>query len=233
MGILTKAVKKAAKASEKATRKGAKKAAKKKAPEKKGKKVELEGARANAETRGSERAAREVEAGRAGEVTKGKEVGFLQAERTPASRAAAKVKTELSKKKREGTATKAELEELAAIRKKDRMDKLRADIKASQTAKSPAARKAREAKARTDYVDPESGEIIGNPTKAQIEAALRNARARNMTSREREYRAFLEKEYGQDFNKGGSVVKSSKGAHDYRMNKGGLLLSSVDNRKKK
>ena len=232
MGILTKAVKKAAKASEKATKKAAKKAAKKKAPEKKGKKVELEGARANADTRGSYRAAREVEAGRAGEVTKGKEVGFLQAQRTPSSRAAAKVKAELSKKKREGTATKAELDELAAIRKKDRMDKLRADIKASQTAKSPAARKAREAKARTDYVDPESGEIVGNPTKAQLEAAMRNARARNMTSREREYRAFLEKEYGADFNKGG-VVKAAKGSHDYRMNKGGLLLSSVDNRKKK
>ncbi len=31
----------------------------------------------------------------------------------------------------------------------------------------------------------------------------------------------------------GGVVKSNKGSHDYRMNKGGLLLSSVDNRKKK
>ena len=39
-------------------------------------------------------------------------------------------------------------------------------------------------------------------------------------------------EYGY-FNKGGSVKKSRTGPHDYRMNKGGLLLSSVDNRKKK
>jgi len=31
----------------------------------------------------------------------------------------------------------------------------------------------------------------------------------------------------------GGVVKSRTGAHDYRMNKGGLLLSSVDNRKKR
>ena len=38
---------------------------------------------------------------------------------------------------------------------------------------------------------------------------------------------------GLDFNKGGKVTKRMKGAHDYRMNKGGLLLSSVDNRKKK
>jgi hypothetical protein len=62
---------------------------------------------------------------------------------------------------------------------------------------------------------------------------MRNARARNMTGKEREYRAFLEKEYGVDFNKGGKVTKSRTGVHDYRMNKGGLLLSSVDNRKKK
>lgn len=38
---------------------------------------------------------------------------------------------------------------------------------------------------------------------------------------------------GLDFNKGGKVTKRMKGAHDFRMNKGGLLLSSVDNRKKK
>lgn len=34
-------------------------------------------------------------------------------------------------------------------------------------------------------------------------------------------------------NKGGVAKKKSIGATDYRMNKGGLLLSSVDNRKKK
>lgn len=33
--------------------------------------------------------------------------------------------------------------------------------------------------------------------------------------------------------RGGVVKKSRTGAHDYRMNKGGLLLSSVDNRKKR
>jgi len=38
---------------------------------------------------------------------------------------------------------------------------------------------------------------------------------------------------GLDFNKGGRVTKRATGSHDYRMNKGGLLLSSVDNRKKK
>ena len=38
---------------------------------------------------------------------------------------------------------------------------------------------------------------------------------------------------GLDFRKGGAVKKKAVGATDYRMNKGGLLLSSVDNRKKK
>ena len=34
-------------------------------------------------------------------------------------------------------------------------------------------------------------------------------------------------------NRGGKVTKRAIGAHDFRMNKGGLLLSSVDNRKRK
>ena len=38
---------------------------------------------------------------------------------------------------------------------------------------------------------------------------------------------------GLDFNKGGNVTKSRMGKQDFRYNKGGLLLSSVDNRKKK
>ena len=36
-----------------------------------------------------------------------------------------------------------------------------------------------------------------------------------------------------DLNKGGAVKKKAIGHMDYRMNKGGLLLSSVDNRKKR
>ena len=35
------------------------------------------------------------------------------------------------------------------------------------------------------------------------------------------------------FNKGGQATKKAIGSTDYRMNKGGLLLSSVDNRKKR
>ena len=156
------------------------------------------------------------------------EVGGVVAESTSkGGRKAAERKAELQRKVDDGKATAAEKKELKELRLKDQLDLSRAQQAAGQT------RKARKTEARTDYIDPETGEIFGKPTKRQLEAAMRNARARNMTSKEREYRAFLEKEYGVEFNKGGQVTKSRTGAHDYRMNKGGLLLSSVDNRKKK
>lgn len=222
MGILSKAVKAAAKRASKKEKEAAKKAAKNKKPIKKGKQVELEGARANPETQGSDRVARDVEAGRAGKVTATKGPGFLQQQRTASSRAAAKVKADLSKKVREGTATKEEKAELRAIRMKDELDLSRAQQAAGQTAKANRAARAKAAQ-RTDYVDPETGEIVGTPTKNQLQAAARNARARGMTAREREYRAFLEKEYGADFNKGG-MSRKRKGSTDYR--KGGMVLSS-------
>lgn len=222
MGILSKAVKAAAKRASKKEKEAAKKAAKNKKPIKKGKQPELEGARANPETQGSDRVARDVESGGAGKVTATKGPGFLQEQRTASSRAAAKVKADLSKKVREGTATKAEKAELRAIRMKDELDLSRAQQAAGQTAKANRAAKAKAAQ-RTDYVDPETGEIIGTPTKNQLQAAARNARARGMTAREREYRAFLEKEYGADFNKGG-MSRKRKGSTDYR--KGGMVLSS-------
>ena len=185
MGILSKAVKAAAKRASKKEKEAAKKAAKNKKPIKKGKQTELEGARANPETQGSDRVARDVESGGAGKVTATKGPGFLQEQRTASSRAAAKVKADLSKKVREGTATKAEKAELRAIRMKDELDLSRAQQAAGQTAKANRAAKAKAAQ-RTDYVDPETGEIIGTPTKNQLQAAARNARARGMTARERE-----------------------------------------------
>lgn len=161
------------------------------------------------------------------------EVGGVVAESTSkGGRKAAERKAELQRKVDDGKATAAEKKELKALRLKDQLDLSRSQQAAGQTAKANRAARAK-AKERTDYVDPETGEIFGKPTKRQLEAAMRNARARNMTGKEREYRAFLEKEYGVEFNKGGQVTKSRTGAHDYRMNKGGLLLSSVDNRKKK
>jgi len=188
---------------------------------KSGKQVEFEGARANAETRGSDRVAREVEGGKAGEVNRGKEPGFLESQRTPSSRAVAQRKAELQRKVTDGTATAAEKKELKALRLKDQLDLSRSQQAAGQTAKANRAARAK-AKERTDYIDPETGEIFGTPTKNQLEAAARNARARGMSAREREYKAFLEKEYGVKFYAGG--IADSRYVN---------LVTTVDRRKKK
>lgn len=120
---------------------------------------------------------------------------------------------------------------------------------------------------RTDYVDPETGEIFGKPTERQIKQASTNFRARGKTGKARELDAFLEEqriksgklkpgESGVGPRRGsrgmssgiraedrasikdpinkkakGGYMKKNKGSMDYR--KGGLLMSSVDNRKKR
>lgn len=145
------------------------------------------------------------------------EVGGVVAESaTKGSRAVAKRKAELQRKVDDGNATAAEKKELKALRIKDQLDLSRAQQTAGQTRK--AAKKAE----RTDYIDPETGEIFGTPTQKQVEAAARNARARGMTGREREYRAFLEKEYGVKFYAGGIADKRYVN-----------LVTITDNRKKK
>jgi hypothetical protein len=224
MGIGAKTAKKAAKGTARLAAAIRKQAGKKK------KVLETEGARIDPETGGRVSAARQVESGQAGQVTRGKKstVGGVVAESTSkGTKARAQTMVALEKKIKAGNATDAEKKRYRTMVIKDELDLSRAQQAAGQT------RKAQKPAGRTDYVDPESGEIVGKPTKRQVEAAMRNARARNMKPREREYRAFLEKEYGVDFNKGGKVTKRAIGAHDFRMNKGGLLLSSVDNRKKR
>lgn len=186
---------------------------------KKRKTMEPEGARLDPETGGSVRAAREVESGQVGEVTRGKAstMGGVVAESTSeGAKKAAATKAALQRKVDNGTATKAEKEQLKAMRRKDQLDLSRAQQAAGQT------RKARKPEGRTDFIDPETGEIFGKPTQKQLEAAARNARARGMTAKEREYAAFLEKEYGVKFYAGGVANKKYVN-----------LVTSVDNRKKR
>lgn len=145
------------------------------------------------------------------------EVGGVVAESTSkAGRKAGQRKAELQRKVDDGKATKAEKAELKQLRLKDQLDLSRAQQSAGQTRKStPKAE-------RTDYIDPETGEIFGKPTKNQLEAAARNARARGMSKQEREYKAFLEKEYGVKFYAGG--IADSRYVN---------LVTTVDRRKKK
>lgn len=98
-------------------------------------------------------------------------------------------------------------------------------------------------------------DFIHNPTKNQIESLGRSAKIKarlertGNTGSQSDARRMLEKRNPKDKDvkmgnvtlgtrkadmaKGGAVKKKATGHMDYRMNKGGLLLSSVDNRKKK
>jgi len=156
---------------------------------------------------------------RAENITVGKKSGqgnVVEESTSKAGRKAGQKKAELQRKVDDGTATKAEKAELKAMRLKDQLDLSRAQQSAGQT------RKATPKAERTDYIDPETGEIFGKPTKNQLEAAARNARARGMSAREREYKAFLEKEYGVKFYAGG--IADSRYVN---------LVTTVDRRKKK
>lgn len=85
-------------------------------------------------------------------------------------------------------------------------------------------------------------DYVRNPTQRQIELFARGAQRRELLKSKgltpESDRAGAEKELKlrkdmKLMSKGGRVTKKATGAHDYRMNKGGLLLSSVDRRKKK
>lgn len=252
-----------------------------------------EGAALDAETGRSVSAARDVESGRAGKVTRGKNSvsNFIKDQMAISPGMIARSKQDdafyrainRAETDKEKTALR---EALAKIHK--RREKVDTKQSESTARKISASLRGKPKTKRTDYVDPETGEVFGNPTQNQMRQAAKNFRARNMTSAARRVEAAMEEksiqagrtqagetsvgprkggERGQRvrgeetqvknmitgtrrdgvtnlrpenedtlkarLNKGGKVTKKAVGAHDYRMNKGGLLLSSVDNRKKK
>ena len=227
------------------------------------------------------RAASDVDKGKAGKVTRSKEPGFLQQQRTKGSRARADRKVEAERKARGGD--KEAAAKAKRMERKDAVDTARATAKGAATRtkrkvdlpelKSLPTKKKEAVK---PPINPRTGEInessFNKLTKNQQEAAIRNAMARVEGPRKRELKAMLDElkptkagetgvrrrkggpkgmrgaternikdidegvsrgRGGLDFRKGGKVTKRAIGAHDFRMNKGGLLLSSVDNRKKK
>jgi len=66
---------------------------------------------------------------------------------------------------------------------------------------------------------------------AQVKGMLTGKGERRITDLSADNEEELRKRLGM--NQGGKVTKRAIGSHDFRMNKGGLLLSSVDNRKNK
>ena len=210
----TKAAKKAAKASKKATQKGVRFSKKK---DIKDGMPSREEARIDAELR----TARVAKGSRKPSVTVGKKSDPAKFDPTELLSMSAKKRiqkmVDIERKQRLGTSTKAEDNFLKAARRQDAEDLRRRNVRISQATRGKPKKKE-----RTDYIDPETGEIFGNPTKNQLMVAARNARARGMSGREREYRAFLEKEYGVKFYAGG--VADSRYAN---------LTTTVDRRKKK
>ena len=254
-----------------------------------------EGADLDPETGRSVSAARDVESGRAGKVTRGKfsVTNFIKDQMAMSPGMQSRRETNNAFQRAINKAeTQAEKDKLRAALEKIRERREKVDVQQAERTrrKISASSRGRKKPTRTDYVDPETGEIFGNVTKPQLEQAARNFRARNMPSAARRVEAAMEEkniqagrtkpgetsvgprkggERGQRVrgeeaqlqgmisgtrrdgvtklrpenedtlrgrtrrNKGGAVKKKAIGVTDYRMNKGGLLLSSIDNRKKK
>ena len=148
--------------------------------------------------------ASDVDKGKAGKVTRSAETGFLQQQRTQGSRAKAQEKVDLAKKVREGEATKAEKDKLAALRKKDQVDTVSATAKSAQSRKKNTKADLPELKsvptksktAAKPAINPRTGEIndaaFDKLTKNQQEAAIRNVMARLAGPRKRELQAMLD-----------------------------------------
>ena len=152
----------------------------------------------------------DVDKGKAGRVTRSQDPGFLQQQRTPGSRAAAKMKADLSKKVREGTATKREKETLAALRKKDARDTQSATAKGASTRTKRGSRrdqaaalpdtkslgKAKKADTRKPKVNTD-GTIVNEGafdelTANQKRALIRDAMSRATPARQRELMALMD-----------------------------------------
>ena len=254
-----------------------------------------EGAALDPETGRSVSAARDVESGRAGKVTRGKfsVTNFIKDQMAMSPGMQSRRETNNAFQRAINKAeTQAEKDKLRAALEKIRERREEIDVKQAEKTrrKISASLRGRKKPTRTDYVDPETGEVFGNVTPNQMRQAAANFRARNMPSAARRVEAAMEEkniqagrtkpgetsvgprkggERGQRVrgeeaqlqgmisgtrrdsvtklrpenedtlrgrtrrNKGGMVKKKAIGATDYRMNKGGLLLSSVDNRKKR
>jgi hypothetical protein len=142
------------------------------------------------------RAASDVDKGRAGKVTRSAEPGFLQQQRTAGSRAKAARKVELDVKKREGTATKVELEELKDLRTTDAVDTRRARSRAADTLRATAAKKRKEVDHFAVAVNRKTGEIneesFNKLTPNQQKLLIQDIKARFSTPRAREILARID-----------------------------------------
>jgi len=177
--------------------------------------------------------------------------GVVEESTSKGAKARAKEIVRLQTLVRQGEATKADKAKLKRMQDKDTEDLQRRNVRISQSLRgrkkevdnfAVALRKAKETG--------ELGEEFDKLTKKQQDAIIRSVKiTQNIKDPDKIAKEMLEKRKPKDkdvkmgkvilgtrkadMGKGGQVTKSRTGPHDYRMNKGGLLLSSVDNRKKK
>ena len=161
-----------------------------------------EGMGVDAVTGRSNRAAASVDAGEAGKVTRGRKsmnnFAADQAQASPGMRARSKrddkaykeimAAREAGDTKKEKALRKKQSDKLTKRQKSDEKSTRRSQLKGAQT------RSGKKKAARTDYVNPETGEVFGNPTPNQLKQAATNFRARNMSAAARRVEAFMEKE---------------------------------------
>ena len=158
--------------------------------------------------------------------------------RTVGSRAHAERKELIRKREKEGTATKKESSELKARERADKVafEKQTRGIRTSNIPKG-------------EYVNIKTGEIVTNPKSAKdlpdgmnayvkdptpkrMESIMINAKERQKSEFRKEAEARLAEPKSAPISTGSAVENKRRiGTNDYR--KGGYVLSSVDNRKKR
>jgi hypothetical protein len=158
--------------------------------------------------------------------------------RTIGSKKHAERKVLLESKKDKGTASKSELAELTARRKADAEAFVR-QTSGKRTSNIP----------KGEYVNIKTGEIVTNPKSAKdlpdgmnayvkdptpkrMESIMINARERQKSKFRKEAEAKIDEPKSAPKSTGSAVENKRRiGTNDYR--KGGYVLSSVDNRKKR
>ena len=207
---------------------------------------QIEASRVDKDTGGSQKTA-DLVGTRGEKVTVAKDKNFLEMSKTKGSKERAKLVTGLEEKQRKGEITKQEknlLDRLNAASKKVAED---APIKAAIT------RKGQRTLEKGTYMHVNTGELIKdpknakdlpggkkmyilNPTDKQKEKATQNAEVRERLKKlkqspEKDAKQLVRNRMRIPMNKGGIAVKKRMGASDYR--KGGYVISTVDNRKKR
>jgi hypothetical protein len=186
---------------------------------------QIEASRVDKDTGGSQKTADLV--GTKGEkVTVAKDKNFLEMSKTKGSTQRAKTKVAIEDKVKAGTATDAEKKQLKRMEISDIEAKGRQGRGRRDKAKPDDFKTAQKMLEDTG----EMGAAFERLTKNEQDRLIKSTQLKkDMMSPKELAKKIVKRRMGM--NKGGMAVKKRMGASDYR--KGGYVLSSVDNRKKR